>query len=311
MNLKRFWDRNNQLIIIIAGIILFLLLMIELLDFYYKGQEEKRQIKLQEIIEEEKKDESEFTEADFSVESDTVKKAMRSFVRYCNEKQIDKAYQMLTDDCKQELYPTIEKFQENYIDVVYSTKRDYEITKWSVSGNTEVYLVNLYEDMLATGGLGDIRDEYYTFSLDKNGIYKLNVNNFIKTENKNKETIEDGIKVKIGQVAIYSDSQKIDISITNDTNKKVSLTGKRSDSIYLESSSGTEYSAFDSEFLTSQVILEPNEKRSFTISFNKYYDLSNPARYLVLDNIIMDYDEFINSESKNEYSNIKTIKVGY
>ena len=186
MNLKRFWDRNNQLIIIIAGIILFLLLMIELLDFYYKGQEEKRQIKLQEIIEEEKKDESEFTEADFSVESDTVKKAMRSFVRYCNEKQIDKAYQMLTDDCKQELYPTIEKFQENYIDVVYSTKRDYEITKWSVSGNTEVYLVNLYEDMLATGGLGDIRDEYYTFSLDKNGIYKLNVNNFIKTENKNK-----------------------------------------------------------------------------------------------------------------------------
>lgn len=311
MNLKRTIDRNYKLIFYIALVILFGILIIRLLNHYSKQKEEDRQLKLQEIIAEEEKDESEYTEEDFAIESNSIEKTMMSFIRYCNEKQIDKAYQMLTDECKDELYPTINDFEEIYVNKTFYIKRDYEMKEWSISGNTEVYLVTLYEDILATGGMGNVKNEYYTFSRDENSNYKLSVENYICRQNRNKETTIDGIKLKIGQVDIYSNCQEVEFTITNETSKKINLTGNALDNIILQNYSGTTYSALNSEYEYNNAILSPKETRTFNVKFNKYYDLSTSIEYLTLLNVIMDYEDYLQSENKAEYSNIKTIQFKY
>lgn len=311
MNIKRMIDQNYKSIFKVALIVVFIIFIIRLLNYYSEEKAKKDKILLYEkIAEQEREDRGEFTEEDFNVESDSVTKAMRSFVKYCNEKKIDQAYLMLTDDCKEVLYPTIEDFQEKYVNIVYNSKRDYEIKEWSTS-RSEVYLVTLYEDMLATGGLGDIRYEYYTFIKDKNGNYKLNVNNFISRENKNKSITQDGIKVTISQVDVYAKYQEVEITINNETDKRVKLTGNIFENIFLQNSEDAKYNSLNSEFDLEEIVLEPNETRDFKVTFNKYYDLSNPVKHLVLPNIIMDYDEYLKCEDKQNYNNRQTIKILY
>ena len=37
------------------------------------------------------------------------------FIRYCNAKNTQSAYDLLTEECKEEVFPTIESFENNYL----------------------------------------------------------------------------------------------------------------------------------------------------------------------------------------------------
>ena len=39
------------------------------------------------------------------------------FIKYCNSKDINNAYNLLSDDCKNEVFKNIETFNNNYIKV--------------------------------------------------------------------------------------------------------------------------------------------------------------------------------------------------
>ena len=40
---------------------------------------------------------------------------IQNFIEYCNNKNIEKAYELLSDDCKSEMYPTANDFYSKYI----------------------------------------------------------------------------------------------------------------------------------------------------------------------------------------------------
>ena len=41
------------------------------------------------------------------------------FVQQCNNNQFKEAYNLLSEDCKKEMYPTVEAFQQNYYNSIY------------------------------------------------------------------------------------------------------------------------------------------------------------------------------------------------
>ena len=177
---------------------------------------------------------------------------MSSFVDYCNNREIENAYKMLTDECKEAMFPTQDYLRQTYIEKIYKVNRKYEMVKWSEDGNKTTYLVKLYGDLMSTGGTdNNYTEDYYTFVKNENGIYKLNINNYIYGEERNIEQTIKGVTVKIEQVDVYEEYEKVKITFINKTSKTICLNGgKYSRDIYLQNKNGTTYSSINSKFDT-------------------------------------------------------------
>lgn len=311
MNLRRFINKNQELIKKVIIIIVFVFIGIKLLNFAYEKDEENKRIQLsQNDINAEKNEEINITEN--TIESNSIDITMSSFVNFCNEKKIEEAYKMLTQECKKAMFPTVDDFEKIYINNVYNIKREYELTKWSAEGNITTCLVTLYGDLLATGGTANSKQEFYTFVEEESGNYKLNINNYIYGEDRKSEITTRNITVKINHVDIYEEYEEAKITIKNNTGKTICLTGnKYNKNIYLQNSSGISYSSLSSKFDKENIVMKPNSIQSFTVKFNKLYSATNKATKLVLSDVILDYESYLNSEDKNNYSNRTSINVQY
>ena len=95
------------------------------------------------------------------------KKYISEIIDYCNNKEITKAYNMLSDKCKNEKYRTIDEFQINFIKKYFSLN----ISEYKIEKNKNDYIVSLTQDMLITGKtessiyinikIIDLRDKIY------------------------------------------------------------------------------------------------------------------------------------------------------
>lgn len=312
MNIKRVIDKNYKLIWYIIAIIVFALFVIKISNFYYEQSEEKKKLEVSQGVSSNEDEIVQFTEKDYTTKSDSIELTMSSFVNYCNKRDLENAYKMLTDECKEAMYPTVEYFEKNYIDIVYKINRDYDLTKWSTDGDMITYLVKLYGNILATGKVDEYTEEYITFVKDDNGKYKLNINNYIYGEDRNIQKTSSNITVKLSHVDVYDEYEEAKITVTNNTSKKICLTGnKYNKNIYLKSLAGTGYSPLNSEFETQVIVMEPNTSKTFNVTFNKEYSASNKAVYLVLSDIILDYEEYLASSDQSNYTNRTSIKMNY
>ena len=315
MNIKRTINKNYKLIWYIALIIVFGLFIIKSLNTYYENDEKEKLQALESnknTVNNQDIKTEEVTEDYYSTESNSIDKTMRSFVKYCNNKESENAYKMLTDECKAAMFPSVEEFERIYINNIYNIEREYELIKWNIEENKYIYQVKLYGNILATGNINNYTQEYYTFVEDNKGIYKLNVNNYIYGEDRNIKTTEKNITIEIGHVDIYEEYEETQITITNNTSKTICLTGnKYVKNIYLQNSGDVTYSSLNSRFDKEEIVMKSGSVQSFTVRFNKAYSSNNKAVELVLSDVILDYETYSNSENKNDYSNRTSITAKY
>ena len=139
--------------------------------------------------------------------------------------------------------------------------------------------------------------------------YKININNFVYSEEKNISIQKNGILIVVGKAYIYTQYQEVKINITNNSGNKICLLGtnRESRNIYLENDSNTQYSMmYNSQGLTDGV-LKNGELGRYTFKFNKAYSANNKEKYLVFKNIILNYDDYVQNKSPN----IISIKINY
>lgn len=90
------------------------------------------------------------------------------------------------------------------------------------------------------------------------------------------------------------------------------LTGDKSTKkLYLENKSGTKYSAINNEFDYGNVVMDAKDIKKYKVKFNKSYSISNSAKYLTFNDIILNYDEYLSSNNKTNYTNRTTITMDY
>ena len=111
---------------------------------------------------------------------------IQSFVKFCNNQEVEQAYNLLSDDCKEQLYPNIDDFERNYYNLVFNgSKKNVTVENW----NKQIYRIKLNEDnILQTGNLqgGSSQTDYFTIVLDSEGNEKLNINGFVGKKEINK-----------------------------------------------------------------------------------------------------------------------------
>ena len=72
---------------------------------------------------------------------------IEEFIKLCQNKEIERAYELLSTKCKTDLYPNIEKFKEQYYNKIFNVKREIEI---EIVDN-QTYKIKFTEDILESG----------------------------------------------------------------------------------------------------------------------------------------------------------------
>lgn len=215
--------------------------------------------------------ESAVTGDDISKEEiDEVQKIIDQFITYCNKKELENAYNMLSDECKKVLYQDVNKFKTLYYDKAFNGKsKSVGIENWI--GNT--YKIKINEDIMSTGKISSSSlQDYYTIVQDQNGNKKLNINNFVGTEKINVETNTNNLKINVLYRNIYIDNEEYVLNIENNTNDKVILDSKKdTKSIYVLDKNNIKYYAYSNELLSNLLSIDSGFSTQLTIKFIKNY----------------------------------------
>lgn len=315
--LIRILNQNRKQILIAILAIVFVILTIQILNSVSKKNREERINNMKNEIANSKYNTSTYNPSQSIVSGGTISQETQSnveeivdkFINNCNNGQVEEAYQLLSTDCKEALYPTMEKFKQSYYAQNFKTKKLYSIQAWN-SWPT-IYKIEFYEDMLATGKVdmaASIQD-FFTI-VEEDGKNKLNISEYIGKETIEKKITEQGITIIANYKNIYKDYEVYNITIENATDNNILLnSGESTKTIYLEGENTTKYGANIYEISDSVMNLKSYYKATTNIKYNKQYLTSNNIQSIVFEDIILNADEYKETKDKLNYANRLKIQL--
>lgn len=233
---------------------------------------------------------------------------VNTFLEYCNNKKVEDAYDLVSDECKNEKYPTIEEFKEYYYNDIFAKKRECNLQAWISATDYIVYKVRYTNSMLSTGTYdeNDVYEDYITLNR-KNNTEKISIGSFVDTEECHIVTKEDGIEATVIMKKIYISDEEYEIYVTNNTEKTILLDNLNSSTSILLLSSTSQYLAYTNKLFISNLIIEPGETQRLQIRFIKSLGSNSESRRIQFSSVIKDYEAYIQDETG--YTDTTQIKI--
>ena len=214
----------------------------------------------------------------------TIESTIDTFVQRCNNKEYESAYNMLSDDCKDAVYPTLSSFQK-YVDNRFKEKRSYSIQNFSNVGKQYIYDVNLMDDLMATGLTNKefyYNEEKFVFTEDDKSL-KLAISGFVRRNNLNIFAEDENLKVNILYKDVYYDHEIYSVTLTNRSTHPIVIADGTTNNEVVTNTGEDERS--EKNVGTYGIVLQPNESKSYKFQFNKYCDDGNAPTYMMFNNI--------------------------
>lgn len=224
-----------------------------------------------------------------------------TFISYCKNGEINNAYDLLSDECKEEMYTTIELFQESYYEPKFlNGYTSVSIENWI----DDTYKVEFRQDALASGTYSDsVLQDYITIIEDSN---KININGYIGRTNMSKKQEQENIIITMLQKDTYMDYEKYTIKFDNNSQNDILLDTKQDmKSMYIIDKKGAKYSAYTQELTDADLIVYRNSTRTITIKYYSSFVSNKTIERLVFSNVIMDYDASSKITSNKKLQEIK------
>lgn len=303
-HLMRYYNQNRKKIWGTLIIIASALLLLQLVNYFYKISIEKRQQEEKvPVINENISTDTTKIATDNSVvtgeklddnklKSETA--IINEFVSYCNQKELQKAYNLLTEECKEQMYNTLEIFEQAYYnDVFNGEKKIASVENWV--NNT--YKVRIAQDMLETGksNEGYAKQDYMTIQ-EVNGENKLNINSYIGYTEINKTTKQDDVTIEVVSKNTYMKEEEYTLKVTNHTGNRIVL-DQRHDikSLYIEDSKGSKHSSFSHELTEPNLTVPAGQTKTIKIKFYSSYIATKKIKKIVFSDALI-YDDLENQE---------------
>lgn len=297
IKLIRYYNQNRKKIWKTIIIIFSIFVLLQLVNYYYKIQDEKQK---QQMLQNKTSEEINNTKNTTVTENNSVvtgqkiqketlqtaKTVIDEFINYCNNHELEKAYNLLTKDCKTYLYKTQEIFEKAYYENVFEGKtKNCTIENWE--GN--IYKVRFAEDMLSTGknNNGYAKEDYITVKKEDEQ-YKLNINNYVGNRQINETTNKDDIKMEVIEKNIYMQYEEYKIKVTNSTGSRIILdTRSQGRSLYLQDKKENKYPYYANELTDPMLTVEEDQTKEITIKFYSTYREDKNIQYIVFSDIIL------------------------
>lgn len=189
------------------------------------------------------------------------------FIRLCNENKIEEAYDIISNDCKEVLFPTINDFRNNYYNKVFTKQKTAKIEESMYEG--EIYKITYASDLLANGGYNEEETlEDYVYVTREEDKPKISLNKFIYIQDINKTGSIDGISIKILKKRVYIDYEEYQIQISNNSDNAIYINPDET-KVYLLDENDIQYTSNIDELQTNATLIEENTSKIFDLTFYK------------------------------------------
>lgn len=234
------------------------------------------------------------------LEKDDVTNLLVSFLDYCVDGNPKEAYNLISSDCKDVLYPTYDMFYNNYFSLIFSGKKTYTYQLWTAS-EEYIFLVKIMDNALDTGKISDEITQDYISIVRKNGNYFLNINSFISRNNQNLRASGSNIQITLKYMDSYMDDLVCTYIVNNMSEKDIALTRQGEEDIYLVDENELEYNADTNEMNPDDLVISAKTTKEIKIRFNCSYISDRVLTKIVFNNIVLDYQKYMQMENKDEY----------
>lgn len=297
MNLIRYYNQNRKKIWGILIIIVSAFIVLQLVNYLYKINDEKN-VKIEnkvDIANHTKQDTTQLTtnrsvvtgEKKSENQLDTATKVINTFIEYCNSKELEKAYDLLTNECKTQIYDSLEVFEQAYYDTVFKgEKKTCTVENWV----NDTYKVKIIDDILSTGKSNDYTKQDYITIKQQDGEYKLNINRYIESKKINKTTEKDNIQIEVVSKNTFMEYEEYTIKVTNHTESTVLLDGRtEAKTLYLEDSKGVNYSSYSHELTEPMLTVNAGQTKEVTIKFYSSFVATKKIQAIIFSDLML-YD---------------------
>ena len=293
----RYFNQNRVRIIIAILIVAFIIILIQALNYILR--QSRTDVNYENSVIEDTSRPSESVITGESLPEETTDNNMNiinQFVDYCNNRDYENAYNLLSQDCKDQLFKTVDEFISNYCNYIFTTNMTYNLELWNHTSNTYTYRIKYFENnLLATGNINSSSNvEDYITIVENNEEEKLNINNFIAAEEINRtQSSEEGITITVNKKYAYSDYEKYSITIKNNTDKTVLISERiNANDICLVDTNEVEYDSMINEIPSVSLEFSPGLERTMEIRFYKMYNLYRTIDKISFKNIILDKESY-------------------
>lgn len=166
--IKLFWMKYGKLLLQIIAVTIFFIYALKALNkysIYINDEERKATLEYREKNKDEK---------DKNIKNQKQKECIYEFIKYCNENSVEKAYNMLSENCKKEKYKTISEFEKKYIKVIFKERKDYKVQ----NDKKNIYKITFLQSILQSGSINKRNQigDYYEIEEDVFENMKIYIN---------------------------------------------------------------------------------------------------------------------------------------
>lgn len=300
--LIRFYNQNRKQIWKIIGVIFMIILVLQLLNYSAK---QKAKNQNNSTINNSNNNLLSYNNIDVSTNKSVLSgneisqqqqssiKIIDEFFAYCNEQKIQEAYDLLTEECKEEMYSSIEIFDEIYYQkVLNGKKKNISVENWT--GN--IYKVTINDNFIATGEYSEKNKMQDYITVKDN---KLNINSYVGRVVLDREKQKEDITIKIIRQDTYMDYITYTFEITNHSQKAILLDSlDNMDTMYIKDTNGIKYTAYSHELSDDNLLVDEGNQKQITIKYYSKFSSTKRIRNIVFSRFILDY----NDSSDSNYS---------
>jgi len=276
-------------VLIAIFVVIFAFIIIQTLNNMAKDESKE---KLKEIVN--KSVDKEITQSVIDEGKTSVQNAkngeqiIEKFVTYCNNRDTKQAYSLLSDECKNILFPTETDFIKNYYNIVFNKYKAYELDNWMSNGDIVTYKIRFTNDALAEGGYkkGETIEDYYTIVKQSENNYKLNINKFVNREEINKKVSRNNFNITVLALENYIDYQIYEFNFKNESSYDVKTYDviQKSDWSVIDKN-GLKYSAFVEEIPDNNLEIKNGIEKNLKVKYAKMYNMNRKIESISFNNM--------------------------
>ena len=298
----RFWNQNRIRIIITALIVVFIIILIQAINAVLKNSRVEEYTPNNTTIVDTGKPTESVISGEEAPEGDTENNLdlIRQFVEYGNNKDYQSAYNLLNDDCKQEIFRSLDEFITDYCNNIFNKNVTYELELWDYVSDAYTYRILYYENnLLQTGNASSNNNiEDYITVVETDSGNRLNINGFIRKDNINKIEEIPEIQIIVNYRERYRDFERYNITVKNTSSNTILLSeGQNGNDICLIDTNDVEYDSIINEVPMIDLELNPGEEKTIEIKFYKMYNLYRTIDKISFKSIVLNKDN-INDANK-------------
>lgn len=303
-NIRRFYYQNKEKIWKLVFFIVFIILLIQIINYAIKTKNEKNisivnnnnlnnstnnineSYKNTQIM----SNQSIITGGEISnAQLNKDHEIIENFVNYCNNKEYENAYNLLSKKCKEIYYPSLQDFYNLYIreKFDYNTSKIAEIENWV----DKTYKVDMYENPIKVGNVNSEKIQDYITIVMEDNENKININGFIDYNEINYKNLDKDVLVNVINKTSFMDYEEYKIEVTNNTTNTILLDNlESSKTIYIKDKNSVEYYAIINEIIKSKLEIKSGFSSEINIKFYKKYNPNRKTEQLVFSNVLLDFN---------------------